>query len=230
MGRLICCGEGEVVMSNTRHMFVVGLGYFNDSLTSVKPVLATVMSVITYVLFPDKAFIPAAIALVGAMVLDIITKYYALSYQNEGLRNAVATRAISSRALWDGTKRKLVETLVVMILAGLSVRVTMLTSVAVFLATVAYSIMFLKECQSIIENMIDAGHEDLKWLLFWLQKKQDKVLDDTTISAQNTVEAKVQEQMETQKVDQNITPAATTTETAKPVETKPTASASKNYV
>lgn len=176
--------------------FSLSFKYFNNAVENVQPLLAGILTIINYVLFPDEAYYPAAIGLVGAMVLDIITKYYALSYQNGGLTNAVRTKKITSRNLWDGTKRKIVETLVIMILAGLSVRVTMLTSVAVFLATIAYSIMFLKECQSIIENMIDAGHDNLSWLLFWLQRKERKVLEDTNESAKASVEASIDNQLD----------------------------------
>nr|WP_277603135.1 phage holin family protein [Brevibacillus sp. SYP-B805] len=136
------------------------------------------MSVVNYVLFPDDAFVPASIAVGSAMLLDIITKYYAVCVNNGGFREALRTRKLSSASLWKGTQRKLISYLVIMVLCGLSVRVTMLTSVAVFIATVAYSIMFLRESQSVIENLIDAGHEDLEWFLFFLKRKQSKVLEE----------------------------------------------------
>ena len=36
--------------------------------------------------------------------------------------------------------------------------------------------MFLREGQSVIENLVDGG-ADLKWLLFWMKKKEDQILD-----------------------------------------------------
>lgn len=150
--------------------------YITDAVALVKPVWAFFMSVVSYVLFPDKAFIPAAIALVGATILDIITRYYALSVNNQGFRNAVKTHVINSENFWTGTRKKIIGYLVVMILSGLSVRITPLTQIAVFMATFAYSIMFLRESQSVIENLIDAGHSDLEWFLFWVKKKQENIL------------------------------------------------------
>ena len=152
--------------------------YLTKAASSVKPIWIALVSAINYVLFPDDAFVPAAIAVGSAMILDILTKYYAVSVNNGGFRKALRSRKLSSASLWKGTQRKIISYLVIMVLCGLSVRVTMLTSVAVFLSTVAYSIMFLRESQSIIENLIDAGHEDLEWFLFFLKRKQQKVLEE----------------------------------------------------
>jgi hypothetical protein len=172
------------------HFFMVDTGnYFTSTWEKVSPLWVAFVSVVNYVLFPDKAYIPAATALVLAMFLDIITKYYAISSKNGGLFKSIRDRKITSNQFWTGTQKKIISYLVVMILCGLSVRVTMLTSVAVFLSTVAYSIMFLREAHSCVENLIDAGHSDLEWLLFWLKRKQSKVLEedpDTTTATKSS--------------------------------------------
>lgn len=170
-------------MRDITEMFGSLAEYLYKAILAVKPTWVALVSIANYVLFPDDAYIPASIALVSALVLDILTKYYSISVQNGGLKNAIKTRKISSSSLWIGTQRKIISYLVIMVLCGLSVRVTMLTSVAVFLSTVAYSIMFLRESQSCVENLIDAGHEDLEWLLFWLKRKQDKVLETEDIKS-----------------------------------------------
>lgn len=180
---LLQSGE-EITLGGTGIM-----DYLGKTVTAVRPMWIFLVSVINYVLFPDEAYVPAFIALMVAVVLDIITKYYSISVQRGGLKKAISTKAISSASLWQGTWRKLVSYFVVMILAGLSVRVTMLISVAVFLSTVAYSIMFLREAQSCIENLMDAGHEDVEWLLFYLKRKQKDVLKNEGVV--NPVEAGV---------------------------------------
>lgn len=152
--------------------------YMEKALEMTSVVLATLCTVISYILFPTDAYIPAVIALSCAVVLDIITKYYALSVTNGGLRNALQTKAISSNKLWTGTQRKLVSYLVIMVLCGLSVRVTTLTDVAVFLSTSAFSIMFLREAQSCVENLVDAGNTDLMWVSSLLKRKREEVKEE----------------------------------------------------
>lgn len=163
--------------------------YFSKAFDSVKPIWAFFVVAANYILFPDAAYIPAAGALGGAVILDIITKYYALGKRNGGILAAFRTHKINSESFWEGTKIKLFSYLSIMILAGLSVRVTMLDKVAVFLATVAYSIMFLRESQSVMENLIDAGATWLEPLLNWTKRKQEKVLDqELTILSSEALE------------------------------------------
>lgn len=162
--------------------------YIAKAFVEVKPFLAFLLSVINYILFPTDAYIPATIGLGGAILLDIATKYYSYSVKYGGMKEAVKARELSSNLLWKGTYKKIVGYLVVMILAGLSYRVTMLQSVAVFLSTVTYSVMFLREAHSIVENLVDAGHEDLSWLLIFIKKKEKDVLEKEGITITDPVE------------------------------------------
>ncbi len=153
--------------------------YFSKVLDGANPAIGLLVSAVSYVLFPDRAFFTSIIAVGVTMLLDIITKFWALAKQNQGYRQAVKSRAIYSKTLWDKTKIKLFSYLVIMILAGLSYRVAPLKEMGVFFATVVYAVMFLREGQSVIENLVDGG-ADLKWLLFWMKKKEDQILDSET--------------------------------------------------
>jgi hypothetical protein len=144
------------------------------------PVIGCVIAALNYVLFPDHAFQTAFFAVWAAMLLDIATKYLALSRKGGGFRQATKTRVIDSNALWRGTSIKLVSYLIVFILVGLSYRVTMLTQACVFMASVIYTVIFLREAQSIVENLCDAG-ADLNWLLIWTKKKERQILEDDDI-------------------------------------------------
>ena len=168
---------GGTSVHEIKFVFASSFKYFQGVLDAVNPIVTFIISAIVYVMFPEDAYKSAAIGLCGAVLLDILTKYYSISSQNNGLKNALEVRAISSDSLWVGIRKKIVDMLIIMILCGLSIRVTPLEKAAVFLSTVAYSAMFLKECQSIIENLIDAGHTDLQWMLFWLKKKRKQVLE-----------------------------------------------------
>ncbi len=156
------------------------LDYCSKAASGSKPFWGCLLGVLNYILFPDEAFFTAAVAVGGTMILDIITKYVALSAKNGGFCNAFKTRAINSNSFWSGTAIKLYSYLVIAILAGLSYRVVQLEQVSVFFASVVYTILFLREVQSICENLRDAG-APVEWLIFWTKKKQDQILetDDT---------------------------------------------------
>jgi phage-related holin len=136
-----------------------------------------VKGVMHYTLFPEKCFETAAMAVGVAVILDILTKYISLAKGAGGFIKAIKKRDISSNALWEGTSIKVFSYFVVFILAGLSYRVTMLTQASVLLATVVYAVIFLREAQSILENLCDAG-ADLNWLLVWTRKKEKQILED----------------------------------------------------
>ncbi|QZY56726.1 phage holin family protein [Crassaminicella profunda] len=163
------------------------INYMDKVASGTKPFWGTILAIISYVMFPDKAYQTAAFAVGGAIMLDIITKYIALSHECHGYRNAVRERKIFSKTLWEGTRIKLVSYLIVFILAGLAYRVTMLKQVSVFLATIVYSVIFLREGQSILENLCDAG-ADLKWLLIWTKKKEQQILESEIEERSDDVE------------------------------------------
>ena len=140
--------------------------------------MSVVWTGIIFVLFPDKAYIPAALSVGGAILLDIITKYYALAKPHGSVVKAIKVGAINSETFYEGTKKKLISFLVLMILCGLSVRVVPISQVAVFSGTLVYTVMFLRECQSILENLLQAGHDDIGWLLPVLKRKEREVLND----------------------------------------------------
>jgi Ni,Fe-hydrogenase I cytochrome b subunit len=165
--------------------------YFSKVLDGSNPVIGLVLSAVSYLLFPDHAFFTSIVAVGMAMILDILTKFWSLAKQNDGYREAVKTRAIYSKTLWDKTKIKLFSYLVIMILAGCSYRVAPLQKMGVFFATVVYAVMFLREGQSVVENLVDGG-ADLGWLLFWMHRKEKQIL-----------ESKVDEYSETEREDED---------------------------
>jgi hypothetical protein len=165
--------------------------YFEKLLDGAKPAWAFFITLINYILFPDQAFKTAALAVGAAIILDILTKYMALSEQEGGMKKAFKKKIINSNRLWEGTKIKLFSYLVVFILAGLSYRVTMLHQASVFLATVVYTVIFLREAQSILENLCDAG-ADFNWLLLWTKKKEKQILeDDNEIEKESDEDGKI---------------------------------------
>lgn len=124
---------------------------------------------INFWVFPDKTLQYAALAVLATMVLDIITKYASISKAHGGYRKARNACAISSQKFWEGTSAKLGVYAVIVILAGLSYRITPLEMVGQVFSGVAYGSMWWREVQSIGENM------DIDWLKMYSKKKQEEM-------------------------------------------------------
>lgn len=152
--------------------------YIYKALIFAKPILIFFTSIVSYIILPDAAYVPAIIGLLGVLILDIITKYYSVGVLNGGIMNAIKLKKLTSESLWRGTKKKLISILIIMILCGLSYRVSFIPSVAVALSLLCYSIAFWREAQSVVENLLDAGHEDLRWFLVRIKKKQKELEKD----------------------------------------------------
>lgn len=151
--------------------------YIEKAFTGIKPILGVVSTVISYLLFPDYAYQTFAMVLGVAIILDIITKYMALSHEAQGYRNAVRKRIIFSGTLFEKSKKKIILYLILAILAGLAYRVTPLASFGIFFGTTMYAVLFLREAQSILENLDDAGYE-VGWIISWAKKKEKEVLNE----------------------------------------------------
>ncbi|MDR6779306.1 phage holin family protein [Paenibacillus sp. FSL M7-0802] len=160
--------------------------YAYKSVEYVRPVFVFISTIVSYLLFPNEAYVAPTVGLFVALILDIATKYYAISMQNGGFRNAIITRKISSESMWRGTKKKLVSVLMVMICCGLFMRFTeFLPQIAIAITSICYGFMFFRETQSIAENLIDAGHTDMAWFLILVKKKKKEFMEDNDISEGN---------------------------------------------
>ncbi|MDF2889799.1 MAG: hypothetical protein K0R80_166 [Clostridia bacterium] len=142
---------------------------------NVSPILACIWAFFFWMMFPDAAYIPAAIAVGIAIGLDLFTKLYALARKNGGYLKAIDKHIIKSDTLWRKTSIKLYSYLVIFILAGLSARVTPLEIVGVGVATFAYSVIFIRELQSNAENLIEAGADWLRPFLSWTKQKEKDI-------------------------------------------------------
>ena len=83
--------------------------------------------------------------------------------------------------MWRGTSRKIMDYLIIFIMVGLSYRVSPVAGVIVFLGTVVYGFIFLRECQSILENLEEAGH-DVGWALSIVRKRKTKIMEEEGIN------------------------------------------------
>ena len=156
-------------------MFEGIIEYLKKAFSGLKPIVAIIGSLISCVMFPDRTLFLAFIAVIAAAAMDIVTKMYALSKTNGGYFNATKMGKIYSGKLWAGTKVKIFSYTIISILTGLSYRVMFLKEVGLALGTFVYSVMFLREFQSNVENLCEAG-ADLKWLLIFSKNRNKEIL------------------------------------------------------
>ncbi|HHX60992.1 MAG TPA: hypothetical protein GX707_09825 [Epulopiscium sp.] len=150
-------------------------GYIGKAFTGLKPTFAFVFSCACYVIFPDDLHLWALVAVLVASLMDIFTKSYAICMTNGGYKNAVKIKRLFSKNLWKGTEIKIVSYLSIAILTGISYRVIYLKEVGIIFASFIYTVMFMREFQSNVENLIEAG-ADLHWLLLWSKKKNKDLM------------------------------------------------------
>lgn len=161
------------------------LKYLETVLESVKPIYVFLITSISYILFPTETYKTSAVVLACAVILDIATKYYALGKRNGGIWNAIKTGHIQSSKLWTGTLNKVFVYLVLMILAGLSVRVSPVEQIATFFSSFVYFWLFLREGQSCLENILYAdpkGNAWIKVLLILIKNKKKEITKEANES------------------------------------------------
>lgn len=151
------------------------MDYLDKAFTGIKPVLGAITGFFCYVCFPDRAYLLALAAVMAASFLDIVTKSYSIIKKNGGYKKAIKNKELFSKSLWTGTERKIVSYLTIAILTGLSYRVIYLKEVGIMIGTFVYSVMFMREFQSNVENLIEAG-ADLHWLLLFSKKKNKDLM------------------------------------------------------
>jgi phage-related holin len=137
-------------------------------------------------LFPESAYITASAAVLGMMALDLLTKLYALSKQAGGLRKAFKQHKINSKSFAKGTMDKLVVFGVLLIICGCAYRISPIESLATWFMQVVFSLMFLRDTLSIIENLTDAGVGGLSLFKRVVKKKLNEYVDEEGSDAMDT--------------------------------------------
>lgn len=144
--------------------------YIEKAFTGLKPFIGAVIAGLCYICFPDRAYFLSLMAVLAAAGMDIVTKSYSIIVQCGGYKKAVQCKKLFSKTLWEGTRRKIISYTSIAILTGLSYRVIYLKEAGIVLGSFVYSVMFMREFQSNIENLVEAG-ADLHWLLLFAKKK-----------------------------------------------------------
>lgn len=162
-------------MDENINVFRDMIEYISKAFTGKKPLIGAIFGGLGTILFPVPFYKTSFIAVMLAALFDAITKNYAICKNNGGYKNSIRLKKIFSKTLWKGTEVKIVSYLTVALLTGLSYRVVYLEQMGIFVASFVYSVMFMREFQSNIENLIEAG-ADLGWLLLFSKKKNEELM------------------------------------------------------
>ncbi len=120
----------------------------------------------------------AGLAVLGIMLVDLLTKLYALSRQSGGIKKAIKGHRISSAKFAKGTIDKLLVFAIMLIVGGCAFRISPYASVATGFMQIVFSLMFLRDILSIIENLTDAGVSGLGPFKKLFKKKMDDYCGD----------------------------------------------------
>ncbi|WP_161568779.1 phage holin family protein [Exiguobacterium sp. SH5S4] len=149
--------------------------YMLKAWLAINPYLLITWGFVSYILFPVDSYQTYAMIVLGVLTTDLLTKYYAISKTNGGLLNSIRIGKLTSQAMWIGTRKKLLSYLVIMVFVGLAYRFEQLSALALMIGNISYAIMFLREMQSIFENMVQAGHKDLSIWLVWTKRNRESL-------------------------------------------------------
>ncbi len=140
--------------------------------------------------FPEEQYLYSTLAVLGMMALDLITKLYAIKKQAGGWKKSIASCKISSQLFFKGTVDKLLVFGVMLIICGFAYRLTLITQIAIWFTQVVFTLMFLRDTLSIIENLRDAGTKSLGLFEKVVRKKMSEYVDDSDLLDDNDEEAK----------------------------------------
>lgn len=139
--------------------------------------ISSISSFLLGFLFPETQYLYSSLAVLGIMLLDLLTKLYALKRQSGGWKNSVCQQHINSFSLFRGTIDKLLVFGVMMIICGLAYRLTVISDVALWFTQAVYTLMFLRDILSIFENLVDAGISEMGIFQKIVKKKLNEYVD-----------------------------------------------------
>ena len=139
-----------------------------------------VFSIVVKCLFPSEEYLVASGAVLGIIILDLITKLYSLTRQSGSFREAVREKRINSKAFTKGTIDKLIVFGVMLVICSLLYNVAIVSEVAIWFTQATFTLMFFKDVLSILENLDDAGIE-VGVFKYVVRKKMKSYLPDEEI-------------------------------------------------
>lgn len=140
-------------------------------------VLSLIGTILYRFFFPEQQYLFGALAVFAIMALDLLTKLIALSKQNKGFFKAIKKHKITSAAFAKGTFDKLIIFAVMLIICGCAYRLVVIADIAVWFTQIVFTLMFLRDLLSIIENLSDAGIRGLGPFKKVVKKKWEEYVE-----------------------------------------------------
>lgn len=119
--------------------------------------MAAISPIMYNFFFPEQQYFYGACAVLGLIGLDLSTKLYSLGRISGGMKKAFKERIINSRSLCKGTMDKLLVLGIMLIVCGCAYWLTPLTEVAIWFTQAVFTLMFLRDALSVVENLNDCG-------------------------------------------------------------------------
>lgn len=142
--------------------------------------ISAIWGVISSFIFPERTLLTAAAAVLIIMLVDLITKLFALAKRAGGIKKAIKSRTISSHKFSKGTMDKLIVFGIMLVISGCAYRICPIAELATWFTQLIFTLMFLRDVLSIIENLGDAGVSGLGPFKKKIKAKYEEVCGDTT--------------------------------------------------
>lgn len=126
-----------------------------------------ILGVICYLIEPGMTLYALSIVI----LLDLFSRLVAESHQHGGFYQAAKNGHISSDKMLKGTAIKIIAYFCVCAVAAQSKYVFGYEAAAELFGNIIYSILFLVECWSMLENFEEAGIQGFGWLKLFTRKK-----------------------------------------------------------
>ena len=135
----------------------IGLkGFFAHFWFASCNVYVCILGLLSFLLgYPDRKYILSLVLVF--FVLDFVTKFYAISKQNNGIINAFKVGRFNSRSFIDGFVTKVLGYFVILTMANFSIITPEISFIGNLIAQILYYGLFFYEIISNLENLRDSN-------------------------------------------------------------------------
>ena len=165
----------------------------NELFISVGLIWATIVEF----LLPTDMMKTAAVAVLIVMGLDLITRLFAISKKAHGFIRAIKCHKLTSAKFAKGTLDKLIVFGVMLIISAAAYKLMLVETLANWFVQIVFTIMFLRDTISILENLAEAGVKGLGLFQKLVKKKMDDVLEENGIEPEDKKKEECNDESET---------------------------------
>lgn len=161
----------------------------NEIFISIGLVWATIVEF----LLPTDMMKTAAVAVLLVMGLDLVTKLFAIAKKSHGFIRAIKCHKIRSAKFAKGTLDKLIVFGVMLVISAAAYKLMIVETLANWFVQIVFTIMFLRDTISILENLAEAGVKGLGIFQKLIKKKMDDVCEENGLDPEELKDKKKEE-------------------------------------